>query len=102
MKMEQTECSETSAYKIQTPGNYPEEIIEHLEHGESLKSEIIHVWQGNKALRMENNRDIFSKASIRMLGPTQPAIQRVPENLSPGIMRSGPETDHLNELNVET
>jgi len=25
MKMEQTECSETSAYKIQTPGNYPEE-----------------------------------------------------------------------------
>jgi hypothetical protein len=26
-KMEQTECSETSAYKIQTPGNYPEESI---------------------------------------------------------------------------
>jgi len=26
MKMEQTECSETSAYKIQTPGNYPEKI----------------------------------------------------------------------------
>ena len=24
--MEQTECSETSAYKIQTPGNYPEEM----------------------------------------------------------------------------
>jgi hypothetical protein len=23
--MEQTECSETSAYKIQTPGDYPEE-----------------------------------------------------------------------------
>jgi len=29
MKMEQTECSETSAYKIQTPGNYPEENIHH-------------------------------------------------------------------------
>jgi len=27
MKVEQTECSETSAYKIQTPGNYPEESI---------------------------------------------------------------------------
>jgi len=26
--MEQKECSETSAYKIQTPGNYPEETIE--------------------------------------------------------------------------
>ena len=38
MKLEQTECSETSAYKIQTPGNYPEENIQHSEHGESLKS----------------------------------------------------------------
>jgi len=26
--MEQTECSETLAYKIQTPGNYPEENIQ--------------------------------------------------------------------------
>ena len=38
MNMEQTECSETSAYKIQTPGNYPEEKIRHSEEGESLKS----------------------------------------------------------------
>jgi hypothetical protein len=30
MKMEQTECSETSAYKIQMPGNYPEENIQQL------------------------------------------------------------------------
>jgi len=36
--MEQTECSETSAYKIQTPGNYPEENIQHTEHSENLKS----------------------------------------------------------------
>jgi hypothetical protein len=35
------ESSETSAYKIQTPGNYPEESIQHSEHGESLKSGII-------------------------------------------------------------
>jgi len=27
MKMEQTEYSETSAYKIQTPGNHPKESI---------------------------------------------------------------------------
>ena len=40
MKMEQTQCSETQAYKIQTPGNYPEENIQHKEHGESLKSRI--------------------------------------------------------------
>jgi len=38
MKMEQTECSETSAYKIQTSGNYPEKNIQHTEQGESLKS----------------------------------------------------------------
>jgi hypothetical protein len=37
MKMEQIERSETSAYKIQTPGNHPEENIQHTEHGESLK-----------------------------------------------------------------
>jgi len=30
MKMEQTECFETSAYRIQTPGNYPEENIQHI------------------------------------------------------------------------
>jgi len=41
MNMEQTECSETSAHKIQTPGNNPEESIQHLEHGESLKSRIL-------------------------------------------------------------
>jgi hypothetical protein len=35
---EQTECSETSAYKIQTPGNHPKESIKYSEQGESLKS----------------------------------------------------------------
>jgi len=29
MMMERTECSETSAYKIQTPGIYPEESTHH-------------------------------------------------------------------------
>jgi hypothetical protein len=32
-----TECSEKSAYKIQTPGNYLEKNIQHAEQGESLK-----------------------------------------------------------------
>jgi hypothetical protein len=41
MKTEQTECSETSAYKIQTQENWPEESIQHLEQGESLKSRIL-------------------------------------------------------------
>ena len=38
MKMEQIECSETSAYINQTPGNHPKENTQHCEHGESLKS----------------------------------------------------------------
>jgi hypothetical protein len=37
MKKKQTECYETSAYKIQTPGNYLEGNIQHTKHGESLK-----------------------------------------------------------------
>jgi len=40
MKTEQTQCSETLAYKIQTLANYPEESIQHSEHGESLKARI--------------------------------------------------------------
>jgi len=38
VKMGQTGCSETWAYKIQMPGNYPEESIQNSEHGKSLKS----------------------------------------------------------------
>jgi hypothetical protein len=40
MKMERIKSSETSAYKKQTPGNHPQENIQHYEHGESLKSRI--------------------------------------------------------------
>jgi hypothetical protein len=43
MNMEQIECSETSAYKIQMPGNYPEENIQHTGHGESFKSRIMRI-----------------------------------------------------------
>jgi len=38
MKTKQTECSETSAYKIQSPGNHQKERIQHSEHGERLIS----------------------------------------------------------------
>jgi len=37
---DETDCSETSTYKIQTPGNYPEESIQDSERGGSLKSRI--------------------------------------------------------------
>jgi hypothetical protein len=49
MKMEQTECSETSAHKIQTPGNQPKESTQHLEHGESFKSIKINISSLNQS-----------------------------------------------------
>ena len=42
-------CSETSEYKIQTPGNYPEESIQHSEQGESLKSKIKSVMSASQS-----------------------------------------------------
>jgi hypothetical protein len=39
MKMEQVECSETSAYKIQTLRNYPEEDIQSIEHSKVWNQE---------------------------------------------------------------
>jgi len=36
MKMEQTECSETSAHKIQTQGNRPKERIQNSGHGDNF------------------------------------------------------------------
>ena len=63
MKKEQTEGSETSAYKIQTPGNYPEETIKHSEHGESLKSRICMVY-GNLTVMYPSPDTDFSPSSI--------------------------------------
>ena len=48
--MEQTECSETLAYEIQTPGSYPEQSIRHSEQGGSLKSSIINIIQEAKGM----------------------------------------------------
>ena len=38
-----TECSETSAYKIQIAGNHLKERIQHSEHSKSLKSRMIKI-----------------------------------------------------------
>ena len=43
MKMEEIECSETSAYINQTPGNYPKENTLYSEQGESLKSRLLNI-----------------------------------------------------------
>ena len=38
MKMAQTDCSEASVHKYQTPGNRPKEIIQPSQYGEGMKS----------------------------------------------------------------
>jgi hypothetical protein len=50
MKMEQAECSETLAFKLQKPGNNPEESIRRSKHGESLKSRTVNDYFGVKDL----------------------------------------------------
>ena len=40
-----SECSETSAYKIQKPENYTEESIQHSENGKSFKSKQLYIIQ---------------------------------------------------------
>jgi hypothetical protein len=65
MKMEQTECSETPSNKIQTPGNYPEENIQHTEHGESLKSGIELFAERLEAVQVSNNTE-FRRTSYML------------------------------------
>jgi hypothetical protein len=39
---DETECSEMLAFKLQIPGNHPEERIQHSEHSKSLKSRMLY------------------------------------------------------------
>ena len=64
--MEQTECSETSVYKIKTPWNYPKESIKHSGHGESLKSRTINLHDFNKDFKFLQNGGILQPV-CRML-----------------------------------
>jgi hypothetical protein len=63
MKMEQIECSEMSAYKIPTPGNHPEENIQHTEHGESLKSKI--TIQAGKKICISNHLTLHTAKKVQ-------------------------------------
>jgi hypothetical protein len=55
MKVEQTECSEMLALKLDTPVDNPKEGIQHSQYGESLKSRIVETcltfWHRNLAFK---------------------------------------------------
>ena len=66
-QMEETECSETSEHKIQTPGNNPEESIQHLEHGEILKSRnIISLYRCNQIIYNVAVQSVYYEADIKL------------------------------------
>jgi hypothetical protein len=46
-------CSETLTNKIQTPGNYPDENIQHSKRDEGLKSRIVCIYSYDKHCRKE-------------------------------------------------
>jgi hypothetical protein len=48
--------SETSARKIQTPGNHPKERIQLSEHGESLKPRSVIIYNEDKQTHVSNVR----------------------------------------------
>jgi hypothetical protein len=57
MKKEQTQRSETLAFKLQKPGNHQEESKQHSEQGESLKSRMCYMFRpfGKFKSRYDNN-----------------------------------------------
>jgi len=61
MKTEQTECSETSAYKIQMPGNYPGESIKQC-MATRLNGDNIHMTFTNKILRNQQHTLIVTNS----------------------------------------
>jgi hypothetical protein len=63
MKMEQIVCSERSTYKIQTPGNYPEESIRKvytckadMEHEANVGKHIYRVVKRSKVVEVARGR----------------------------------------------
>jgi hypothetical protein len=49
VKVEQ--CSETSSHEIHMPWNHPKERIQHSQHGESLKSRMMHLYFSTATLQ---------------------------------------------------
>jgi hypothetical protein len=70
-----TECSKTSVYEIQMLGNYPEESMQHSEHGESLKSRIVgnvtQGWESNINMDLLKKKKSFDTMSCIRLAESR-------------------------------
>ena len=78
-----TECSETSAYKIQTPGNYPRESLQHSDNGESSKSRIKGLYLSSKHLAFVARCGLKSEYLYVMNGKNLNCTNRAAAGLSP-------------------
>ena len=65
MKMELTVSSETSAIRIQTPGNYPKRNKLHLEHGENLKTRILTIFKCVRIVYIELGNEDRGSVTLR-------------------------------------
>jgi len=92
MKMEQTECSETLAYKIQTPGNYLEENIQHTEHGESLKSRNCYLFFETSAYKIQTPGN-YPEENIQHSEQGESLKSRKPKISSSQVFNSSSHSD---------
>jgi len=80
MKIEPIEDFETSAIRTKTPGNYPKEIILHIEHGESLKSRMINILLKSALRFFESLHNSFRLDSVFFFFSTKQRGGIVPKN----------------------
>jgi hypothetical protein len=64
MKLEQTECSEASAYKIHTLGNYPEESIQQEKycfcHRTAFRMAVEYFLMSSTSLNLPSSKAVFT------------------------------------------
>jgi hypothetical protein len=78
MKMEQIECSETSANINQTLGKHPKDSTLNTKHDESLKSRILHLFGEETARHILFNEDGTDRM-FRNVGQYKPDAGETPK-----------------------
>ena len=102
MKMEQTECFETSAYKIQAPGNYPEENIQHqfCLQGSSSSRRLLDPRRWDWYVVSKRRKEIINMLS-RNVGKQLPIYSTVTSQKSEGLNYTAAEAWNLANYEVQ-